>query len=65
MSLFVTTFALDGSTKPLIGGTSGFASIFTINYGAQATVAVVVMAPLVLLFQRRIFSGLTVGAVVG
>ena len=51
--------------KPFIGGTSGFASIFTINYEAQATVAVVVMAPLVLLFQRRIFSGLTVGAVVG
>ena len=63
--LFATTFLFDSSTQPVTVVIPSFASIFTINYGAQATVAVVVMASLVLLFQRRIFSGLTVGAVVG
>jgi multiple sugar transport system permease protein len=45
-----------------------FASQYTTDYGAQAAAAVVVTVPLVILvliFQRRIVSGLTAGAVKG
>jgi len=45
-----------------------FAGVFTVNYGAQAAAVVVVTIPLVILvliFQRRIVSGLTAGAVKG
>ena len=45
-----------------------FATVYTVDYGAQAAAAVVVTVPLVLLvliFQRRIVSGLTAGAVKG
>jgi len=45
-----------------------FASQYTTDYGAQAAAAVVVTVPLVimvLIFQRRIVSGLTAGAVKG
>ena len=45
-----------------------FASQYTVDYGAQAAAAVVVTVPLVimvLIFQRRIVSGLTAGAVKG
>ena len=45
-----------------------FATVSTVDYGAQAAAAVVVTVPLVILvliFQRRIVSGLTAGAVKG
>jgi len=45
-----------------------FATIYTVDYGAQAAASVIVTVPLVILvliFQRRIVSGLTAGAVKG
>ena len=66
--LFATTFLFDSSTQPVTVVIPSFAGIFTINYGAQAAAAIVVTIPLVilvLLFQRRIVSGLTAGAVKG
>lgn len=66
--LFATTFAFDSSTQPVTVVIPSFAGIFTINYGAQAAAAIVVTIPLailVLIFQRRIVSGLTSGAVKG
>jgi ABC-type glycerol-3-phosphate transport system permease component len=50
------------------GRVPNFASQCTTDYGAQAAAAVVVTVPLVILvliFQRRIVSGLTAGAVKG
>ena len=66
--LFANTFAFDASTQPVTVVIPTFAGIFTINYGAQAAAAIVVTIPLVILvliFQRRIVSGLTAGAVKG
>ncbi|CAN5634398.1 carbohydrate ABC transporter permease [soil metagenome] len=66
--LFATTFAFDSSIQPVTVIIPSFAGIFTVNYGAQAAAAIVVTVPLVilvLLFQRRIVSGLTSGAVKG
>jgi len=66
--LFATTFAFDTTTKPVTVVIPSFAGIFTVNYGAQAAAAIVVTVPLVimvLIFQRRIVSGLTAGAVKG
>ena len=66
--IFATTFAFDSSTQPVTVVIPSFAGIFTINYGAQAAAAIVVTVPLailVLIFQRRIVSGLTSGAVKG
>ena len=66
--LFATTFLFDSSTQPVTVVIPSFAGIFTINYGAQAAAAIVVTVPLVILvliFQRRIVSGLTSGAVKG
>ena len=66
--LFATTFLFDNTTQPVTVVIPSFAGIFTINYGAQAAAAIVVTIPLVilvLLFQRRIVSGLTAGAVKG
>jgi ABC-type glycerol-3-phosphate transport system permease component len=45
-----------------------FATVYTVDYGAQAAAAVVVTIPLVvlvLIFQRRVVSGLTAGVVKG
>jgi ABC-type glycerol-3-phosphate transport system permease component len=45
-----------------------FATVHTVDYGAQAAATVVATVPLVILvlfFQRRIVSGLTAGAVKG
>ncbi len=66
--LFANTFAFDQSVQPVTVIIPQFATIYTVDYGAQAAAAVVVTIPLVilvLLFQRRIVSGLTAGAVKG
>src|SRR5215210_1774073 len=66
--LFANTFAFDETTQPVTVSIPSFAGVFTVNYGAQAAAAVVVTIPLVILvliFQRRIVSGLTAGAVKG
>jgi multiple sugar transport system permease protein len=66
--LFANTFLLDQSTQPVTVAIPNFATIYTVDYGAQAAAAVVVTVPLVimvLIFQRRIVSGLTAGAVKG
>ena len=66
--LFATTFLFDDSTQPVTVVIPNFASQYVTNYGAQAGAAVVVTIPLVimvLIFQRRIVSGLTAGAVKG
>ncbi len=66
--IFANTFAFDDSTRPVTVSIPSFAGVFTVNYGAQAAAAVVVTIPLVILvliFQRKIVSGLTAGAVKG
>jgi ABC-type glycerol-3-phosphate transport system permease component len=66
--LFANTFLLDQSTQPVTVAIPNFATVYTVDYGAQAAAAVVVTVPLVILvliFQRRIVSGLTAGAVKG
>ena len=66
--LFANTFLLDTSTQPVTVVIPNFATVYTVDYGAQAAAAVVVTVPLVILvliFQRRIVSGLTAGAVKG
>jgi trehalose/maltose transport system permease protein len=66
--LFANTFLFDQSTQPVTVVIPNFATIYTIDYGAQAAAAVVVTVPLVILvliFQRCIVSGLTAGAVKG
>ena len=66
--LFANTFAFDDTTRPVTVTIPSFAGVFTVNYGAQAAAAIVVTVPLVILvliFQRRIVSGLTAGAVKG
>jgi ABC-type glycerol-3-phosphate transport system permease component len=65
--LFANTFLFDSSTQPVTVVIPNFATTYTTNYGAQAA-ALIVTVPLVLLvlvFQRRIVSGLTAGAVKG
>jgi multiple sugar transport system permease protein len=66
--LFANTFLFDESTQSVTVVIPNFATIYTVDYGAQAAAAVVVTVPLVILvliFQRRIVSGLTAGAVKG
>jgi len=66
--LFANTFLFDDRTQPVTVVIPNFATVYTVDYGAQAAAAVVVTVPLVLLvliFQRRIVSGLTAGAVKG
>jgi multiple sugar transport system permease protein len=66
--LFANTFLLDPATQPVTVVIPNFATVYTVDYGAQAAAAVVVTVPLVILvliFQRRIVSGLTAGAVKG
>jgi multiple sugar transport system permease protein len=66
--LFANTFLFDENTQPVTVVIPNFATIYTVDYGAQAAAAVVVTVPLVimvLIFQRRIVSGLTAGAVKG
>jgi ABC-type glycerol-3-phosphate transport system permease component len=66
--LFANTFIFDAAHYPVTVVIPNFATVYTTNYGAQAAGAVVVTIPLVILvliFQRRIVSGLTAGAVKG
>ena len=66
--LFANTFLFTPETQPVTVVIPNFASQYTTDYGAQAAAAVVVTVPLVimvLIFQRRIVSGLTAGAVKG
>ena len=66
--LFANTFLFDQSTQPVTVVIPNFATIYTVDYGAQAAASVIVTVPLVILvliFQRRIVSGLTAGAVKG
>ncbi len=66
--LFANTFTFDAAHSPVTVVIPTFATIYTTDYGAQAAAAVVVTVPLVimvLIFQRRIVSGLTAGAVKG
>jgi trehalose/maltose transport system permease protein len=66
--LFANTFLLTQNTQTLTVVIPNFATIHTIDYGAQAAATVVATVPLVILvliFQRRIVSGLTAGAVKG
>ncbi len=66
--LFAATFLFDANTQPVTVAIPNFATVYTVDYGAQAAAAVVVTIPLVILvliFQRRIVSGLTAGAVKG
>lgn len=66
--LFARTFSLTDTSAPVTVAIPEFATQYTTNYGAQAAAAVVVTVPLVILvliFQRRIVSGLTQGGVKG
>jgi multiple sugar transport system permease protein len=66
--LFANTFLFDENTQPVTVVIPNFATIYTVDYGAQAAASVIVTVPLVILvliFQRRIVSGLTAGAVKG
>ncbi|CAN5811835.1 carbohydrate ABC transporter permease [soil metagenome] len=66
--LFARTFSFTISSQPATVVIPEFASRYTTDYGAQAAAAVAVTVPLVimvLIFQRRIVSGLTSGAVKG
>ncbi|MGI8648769.1 MAG: carbohydrate ABC transporter permease [Rubrobacter sp.] len=66
--LFAVTFLFTPQTQPVTVIIPNFADQYTTDYGAQAAAAVVVTVPLiilVLIFQRRIVSGLTAGAVKG
>lgn len=66
--LFANTFLFTSDTQPVTVVIPQFATTYTTDYGAQAAAAVVVTVPLVvlvLIFQRRIVSGLTAGAVKG
>lgn len=66
--IFANTFLFDPSTQPVTVIIPEFAGRYSIDYGAQAGAAVLVTLPLVimvLIFQRRIVSGLTSGAVKG
>jgi multiple sugar transport system permease protein len=66
--LFARTFAFTISSQPVTVVIPEFATQYTTDYGAQAAAAVAVTVPLVILvliFQRRIVSGLTSGAVKG
>ena len=66
--LFANTFLFDESTQPVTVVIPNFATIYTVDYGAQSAASVIVTVPLVimvLIFQRRIVSGLTAGAVKG
>jgi multiple sugar transport system permease protein len=65
--LFANTFLFDQTTQPATVVLPNFvAGQFRVLYGAQAAAAIVITIPLVLLvliFQRKIVSGLTAGAV--
>ena len=64
--LFANTFLLEPKVQPATVIIPQFASIYTVDYGAQAAAALLMTLPLVIMvlfFQRRIVAGLTAGAV--
>jgi len=64
--LFANTFLLEPKVQPATVIIPQFASIYTVDYGAQAAAALLMTVPLVIMvlfFQRRIVAGLTAGAV--
>jgi len=64
--LFANTFLLEPKVQPATVIIPQFASIYTVDYGAQAAAALLMTIPLVIMvlfFQRRIVAGLTAGAV--
>ncbi|MGH2819561.1 MAG: carbohydrate ABC transporter permease, partial [Actinomycetota bacterium] len=66
--LFASTFLFDQQTQPAVVVIPNFATLYSTDYAAQAAAALVVTLPLVILvliFQRRIISGLTAGATKG
>ncbi len=66
--LFGLNLATDTSAQPVTVAISLFNGQYAINYGQLAAAAIIVTVPLVILvliFQRRIVSGLTAGAVKG
>lgn len=67
--LFANTFLFSPETQPATVALPNFvAGQFRVQYGAQAAAAIAMTVPLVLLvliFQRRIVSGLTAGATKG
>jgi multiple sugar transport system permease protein len=66
--LFANTFTLEPSVQPVTVLIPQFATFYTTDYGAQAAAAIVLTLPLVvlvLLFQKKIVSGLTAGATTG
>jgi ABC-type glycerol-3-phosphate transport system permease component len=66
--LFANTFLFSQDRWPVTVAIPGFATIYSINYGAQAAASILVTVPLVLLvfvFQRRLVEGLTAGALKG
>lgn len=66
--LFASTFAFDETTRPVTVVIPNYATQYSTDYGAQSAATVLVTVPLVLVvlvFQRRIISGLTAGAVKG
>jgi ABC-type glycerol-3-phosphate transport system permease component len=66
--LFANTFLFDDTKWPVTVVIPNFATQYTVDYGAQAAGSIIVILPIVLLallFQRRIVSGLTAGAVTG
>lgn len=66
--LFANTFLFDAAHWPVTVVIPNFATQRSVDYGAQAAAAIAVTVPLallVLVFQRRIVSGLTAGAVKG
>lgn len=64
--LFANTFLTTPVTQPATVIIPNFATFYTTDYAAQAAAAIAVTVPLlilVMIFQRRIVSGLTAGAV--
>lgn len=63
--LFANTFIFSQAHWPVTVAIPGFATIHSIDYGAQAAASIVVTVPLIVLvfvFQRRLVEGLTAGA---
>lgn len=66
--LFANTFLFDQAHWPATVVIPNFASLYSVDYGAQAAASIVVTAPLVLIvliFQRRLVAGMTAGALKG
>ncbi|HZO68533.1 MAG: carbohydrate ABC transporter permease [Kribbellaceae bacterium] len=66
--LFANTFLFDQARWPVTVVIPSYASVHSVDYGAQAAATILVTVPLaaaVLIFQRRLVEGLTAGALKG